>query len=304
MTVLAVVDLLQGALVALVGAGTFLLLTQLPADAPPMARFMIAGMGLVMLAGGLVNVLAGVGLLRLASYGRILQLVLAGLSLLSLPFGTIVGVLQLIYFLKPGAAVLFSGRSAGQLTPREAEDVRALRRSGSLIIIGLALQVLVCIGAAGFVAAIAIPSLLRARVAANEAAAIGDLRSMISAQAAYSAENQGFYDSYECLITPTGCIPGTVRERSPFLDARFANASRHGYTFQLHLGPAPDNLDNTVASASSVTTYAYVAVPTAVSRTGVRAFCGDATGAICAWPDGRTPQVENGACPADCPPLY
>src|SRR5207244_1018098 len=39
--------------------------------------------------------------------------------------------------------------------------------------------------AIGAMAAIAIPSLLRARVSANEAAAIGDTRTIISAEAAY-----------------------------------------------------------------------------------------------------------------------
>jgi Tfp pilus assembly protein PilE len=46
--------------------------------------------------------------------------------------------------------------------------------------------------ALGIVAAIAIPSLFRARGAANEAAAIGTLRSLASAQATFQAKNGRF----------------------------------------------------------------------------------------------------------------
>ncbi len=49
------------------------------------------------------------------------------------------------------------------------------------------------------VAAIAIPSFLRARVSANEAQAIGDTRSVISAQHAYASANGGHFDTLECL---------------------------------------------------------------------------------------------------------
>src|SRR6185295_14113031 len=45
------------------------------------------------------------------------------------------------------------------------------------------------------VAAIVIPSLLRARVSANESASIGDVRTVIAAEAAYASANGGFYDT-------------------------------------------------------------------------------------------------------------
>ena len=60
------------------------------------------------------------------------------------------------------------------------------------------IELLIVVAIIGIIAAIAIPSLLRARVSANEAAAIGDIRTVISAQAAYQSSNAGFYDNLPC----------------------------------------------------------------------------------------------------------
>ena len=49
---------------------------------------------------------------------------------------------------------------------------------------------------------------LRARVSANEASAIGDIRTVISAQAAYSSASQGGYGELRCLSEPKTCLTG------------------------------------------------------------------------------------------------
>src|SRR5262245_7054409 len=62
------------------------------------------------------------------------------------------------------------------------------------------IELLIVVAIIGIIAAIAIPSLLRARVSANEAATIGDTRTVISSQAAYASANAGFYDkALSCL---------------------------------------------------------------------------------------------------------
>jgi len=43
----------------------------------------------------------GIGLLGRKEWGRILSLVHAALSLLSIPFGTIIGILVIVYLIKP-----------------------------------------------------------------------------------------------------------------------------------------------------------------------------------------------------------
>ncbi len=66
------------------------------------------------------------------------------------------------------------------------------------------IELLIVVAIIGIIAAIAIPSLLRARVSANESATIGDIRTVISAQAAYQSANGGWYASdIVCLNVPT-----------------------------------------------------------------------------------------------------
>ncbi len=171
---------------------------------------------------------------------------------------------------------------------------------------GLAIGGIVCgvvsflmIPVIGIVAAIAIPSLLRARVSANEASAIADVRVVVSAQAAYASSNRGLHDNLACLAAPAGCIPGY--QGAAFLPPEVAaTGPRRGYRFTLHLGP-PASSEGPV-SPSSVGSYAYVAVPLNVGQTGVRSFCGDSTGRICATVAGE-PQVLDGVCAPDCPDL-
>lgn len=155
---------------------------------------------------------------------------------------------------------------------------------------------LVILPIVGVIAAIAIPSLLRARVAGNESATIGDIRTVISAEAAYQSYNGGFYDSLECLGTPASCIPDY--NGPTFLDGAIASGlPKSGYRRTMHLGPPPDTAPEGAAiSPSSVTTYAYVAVPINGGQTGVRGFCGDANGIICYTQDGSEPDVADGAC--------
>src|SRR3989440_814718 len=68
------------------------------------------------------------------------------------------------------------------------------------------IELLIVVAIIGIIAAIAIPSLLRARVSANEAGAIGDTRTVISSEAAYHATNSGYYGNLTCLATPSTCI--------------------------------------------------------------------------------------------------
>jgi hypothetical protein len=157
----------------------------------------------------------------------------------------------------------------------------------------------------GVVAAIAIPSLLRARVSGNESATIGDIRSVISGEVAYQAANGGYYDTLECLGTPANCIPNY--SGPTFLDPVIASGiPKSGYRRTMHLGPPPDSApEGAPISPSSVTSYAYVAVPMNRGQTGVRGFCGDANGIICYTVDGSEPDVADGACVVGrgCTPL-
>jgi hypothetical protein len=151
------------------------------------------------------------------------------------------------------------------------------------------------------VLAVAIPSLLRARVSAGEAPWIGDTRTVIAAQTAYAGANGGFYDSrLQCLNEPSACIPGYPPNAPTFLDSALASLqTKSGYKRFLYAGPPASREDvaKLRASATSVQGFAYVAVPAEPGKTGLRAFCGDASGIVCFTPDGAMPKIVDGRCP-------
>ncbi|HET7746415.1 MAG TPA: DUF4190 domain-containing protein [Vicinamibacteria bacterium] len=155
-------------------------------------------------------------------------------------------------------------------------------------IVASAFSVLVAIPLGGIVAAIAIPSLLRARVSANEAASIGDLRSIISAQAAYHSV-AGHYGSLDCLAAPVRCVPDY--SGPSFLDHQLAAATEKSGYRRRFVGVAAEPGGREGAYSA----YAVVMSPVS-DRTGIRRFCGDESGRICATTVGEIDATE-GRCP-------
>jgi hypothetical protein len=90
----------------------------------------------------------------------------------------------------------------------------------------------------GIIAAIAIPALLRARTSANEAAAIGTMRTMASAQTAWAATHDGRYVSAACLGAPADC--GDTQSPSFLMPEIASLQPRSGYDFGLVLRPGAD----------------------------------------------------------------
>lgn len=157
----------------------------------------------------------------------------------------------------------------------------------------------------GIIAAIAIPSFLRARVAANESAAIGDIRTVIAAEAAYQSVSGGFFGPPECLADPAKCLPEYSGQQ--LLDPGLASLGpKNAYRRTFHAGTpasAASALPGAPFATGRLMGFAYVAVPEVPGKTGVRGFCGDATGRICYTTDGTAPGVENGSCATDCTDL-
>jgi prepilin-type N-terminal cleavage/methylation domain-containing protein len=139
------------------------------------------------------------------------------------------------------------------------------------------IELLIVVAIIGIIAAIAIPSLLRARVSANEAATIGDIRTVISAEATYHSASSGQYGSLTCLGTPSNaaCIPGYSSTAPTFLDANMASVplTKSGYVRDANYsGPG--------TPAGNWGTYCYQALPTSLNRSGTRSFGGDASGIL------------------------
>ena len=147
------------------------------------------------------------------------------------------------------------------------------------------IELLIVVAIIGIIAAIAIPSLLRARVSANEAQAVGDTRSVISAEQTYASANGGFFGPIGnlCRVGP-GCngigIPNYPTAAPEFVGADLARlGAKSGYDRTFEVVANVNNPSPTVDPAS-VLDYCYHSVPSSPGLSGVRAFMGSATGAI------------------------
>jgi type II secretory pathway pseudopilin PulG len=113
------------------------------------------------------------------------------------------------------------------------------------------------------IAAIAIPNLLHARIAANEAAAASSVRTLVTAEITYAEAHgdKGFTCSLDDLKN-TGIISGPI-----------TSGSRSGYVFEL-VGCKAENPDG------PNTQFQVIAYPITKNTTGTKAFCADQTNLV------------------------
>lgn len=114
------------------------------------------------------------------------------------------------------------------------------------------------------VAAIVIPNLLRARISANEASAVGSIRALEEAEMSYKAAypNIGYAAQLSNLGGSQPCKASS--ESACLLDEQLATGEKNGYKF--------------VATGSSLagginTSYVVGGAPLAFNQSGVRRFC-------------------------------
>jgi prepilin-type N-terminal cleavage/methylation domain-containing protein len=153
------------------------------------------------------------------------------------------------------------------------------------------IELLIVVAIIGIIAAIAIPSLLRARVSANEAQSIGDSRSVVSAEQTYASANCGFFGNAVNLcraVGNTACagilIPNYPTQAPEFLGADLGGSigqTKSGYNRAWVANGAPTVVGPNCAPVGpgSVLDYCYTGVPASV-LTGVRAFAANGPGAL------------------------
>jgi type IV pilus assembly protein PilA len=134
----------------------------------------------------------------------------------------------------------------------------AMRKNKGFSLIELLIVVAIIL----IIAAIAIPSFLRSRMAANESAAVAALRTLNTAQVSYSSAYPTVgYASTMSALAGTSCMPPSS-SGACLIDTALAAGLKSGYTFTL------TNVSGTPAS-----TYNFVANPVLWNYSGIRYFC-------------------------------
>jgi type IV pilus assembly protein PilA len=146
------------------------------------------------------------------------------------------------------------------------------------------IELLIVVAIILIIAAIAIPNLLRARIAANESAAASGIRTINTAEISYnSAYPTTGYSTTLVQLGPGGvavaCPNPPTFAASCFIDGVLAAGTKGGYAY----GYTP-------TGAAPSTGYQVAAKPKTANSTGVRSFCSfedavirvDPTGALAA----------------------
>jgi len=144
-------------------------------------------------------------------------------------------------------------------------------------------ELLIVITVIGIIAAIAIPGLLRARIAGNESSAIASLRVINSSQHAYMTScGNGFYaSSLTILADPAPLGTGFI---SPDLGSA-AIVEKSGYRLTMAEGSeadsaAEDGCNPSGLAANLFSSYYASNAPLAPGQTGIRWFWTNSAGAI------------------------
>ena len=115
------------------------------------------------------------------------------------------------------------------------------------------------------IAAIAIPNLLRARIAANESSAAASVRSIATAEISYNAAYPtiGYAPALTNLGGPaTACTPNSVT--ACMIDDVLSSGAKSGYTFIAASFSASGGTNDSFVGSSA---------PLSFNQTGVRNFC-------------------------------
>jgi type IV pilus assembly protein PilA len=136
------------------------------------------------------------------------------------------------------------------------------------------IELLIVVAIILIIAAIAIPNLLRARIAANEASAVGSVRTIVTTNTQfYTTYGQGFAPALSNLGSPAGACAAAYANAC-LIDPILTTGSKSGYGFV----DVPNTGAGTVISP--YTAFEVNATPLNPGSSGQRAFCADQSGVI------------------------
>ena len=130
------------------------------------------------------------------------------------------------------------------------------------------IELLIVVAIILIIAAIAIPNLLRSRMAANEASAVGSLRTINTACVTYSTTYPTI--GYPANLTNLGPATSATSTSADLVDSVLSAGTKSGYTFTF-----TQNTSNTPSVGYTVT-----ANPASRGTTGQRGFFTDQSGVI------------------------
>jgi type IV pilus assembly protein PilA len=131
------------------------------------------------------------------------------------------------------------------------------------------IELLIVVAIILIIAAIAIPNLLRSRIAANESSAVGSIRTINTAEVTYASTypDVGYPAGLAELGGAEPCIPTTAT--ACIIDQVLAAGTKSGYNFQAVGGGAVPRV-----------LFTNNAAPVVPNQSGIRSFCSDQSGVI------------------------
>jgi prepilin-type N-terminal cleavage/methylation domain-containing protein len=142
------------------------------------------------------------------------------------------------------------------------------------------IELLIVVAIILIIAAIAIPNLLRSRIAANQASAVGSLRTLNTAEITYSSTfNVGFTSTLLDLQPPSGGSLNPTSTAAGLIDSVLSGqgattsyiSAKSGYAFTYTPGPSD--------STGRINLYGFTAIPIS-SSTGTNYYFTDQSGVI------------------------
>jgi type IV pilus assembly protein PilA len=167
------------------------------------------------------------------------------------------------------------------------------------------IELLIVVAIILIIAAIAIPNLLRSKMAANQASAVGSVRTINTASITYNSTYGNGYPGNMVYIGNNGTTSVSCGN-AELIDSVLTSGTKSGYNFVL-TGTGTQLNSNTSACTAGPfgwsSGYMITGVPVTVGTTGQTSYCSDGTGVIRQNPTGVINGGANGACATTDSPL-
>jgi len=162
------------------------------------------------------------------------------------------------------------------------------------------IELLIVVAIILIIAAIAIPNLIRARIAANQSSAVASLRTLDSAANAYRNTYEDGYPGTLTVLAPPAAPPATC-DTSGMVDQVLGTGQKSGYQFDWQAGADQISPVPTGCSAGGYLDMFSVTATPFGFPTGTIYYCVDATGVI--REDTTTITATTVGCPTSATPI-